>query len=591
MSLGDRFSQWTPQLLAKLQTLLGERGGSGQRAVREQELEKIIEAVYNRMTAQIQASRLVIADRTNMVPNAEFKESCAGWTKLTDGGSTVDSYSGVLGDGITITKAAGALTAGARTEAFDLLPAHSLKPGEQIYISLFVQRQSGADVGTVGLRARVFNSDGTSALVTLVSITSTPVLQTVPLAASYTAPALASGLSFEVFYDAGAGDPAGVVIVTQVLARRRLTGELIVEGTLTADKGVFGIGTNVFPNPNMDFEGAGYVDASAGTSAFGEPYSGPLGRGVRLATPAAGEQALWRSTVDATRPLVSAKPGDQFRLSAKVTANASTASALVGFLIRQFLADGTTVSTVFTSGHAIAMPGAGLSADISALFTVPANVIGLNFRLALQQAATGGNDVTITEIFVRRLADGPDIRADSIIITGPAQMGALTVNTLAIGDNAVTLPLISSRATDRTLSSLYNECITLTNTTDLTAINSPTQVNVSGIVEISVPPTSDEYIPIDVLVIYETQVAGVWTEQARALIKKTIKVDIAYGAPWQEYVAFTTLFAAPPVGPAYTGERFIWRAKTRSLLPATDPTVKIVGDVETFLMSAISFKK
>lgn len=187
-------------------------------------------------TRSITARSLVLTDFDNLIPNASLDYGMGGWVEEKASSGTIARYSGEHGVGAELSRAAGAQATILRpaTDALSL-PSFSVTPGESLRLSCKVRRTAGDSGGTCGITATAYYANGTSATVAVPSsTTNTPLDTTVECAGVYVVPANVVGMSLRFAY--GTHVNSGTILVTEASARRMASGQLIVDGAITADK-------------------------------------------------------------------------------------------------------------------------------------------------------------------------------------------------------------------------------------------------------------------------------------------------------------------------------------------------------------------
>ncbi|EPR14189.1 hypothetical protein M527_29185 [Sphingobium indicum IP26] len=203
--------------------------------------------------------KLAIGTATNMIPNSNF-ETLDGWTTYY-AGATVEPYSGTEGAGLRIKKASSTNEAGARMSGFGQGGANKaayipVSPGETYRVKCKVTRKAGTNAGNIGLYGDILRNDGSRTGTQIGGITNnTPIGVTQAVSGTYTIPADACGMMFQIYYGGVAGSENGDVVVTDMSVSRMAAGELIVEGNVLANH--LGAGSVI-----TDKLGAGAVTAA-----------------------------------------------------------------------------------------------------------------------------------------------------------------------------------------------------------------------------------------------------------------------------------------------------------------------------------------
>ncbi len=186
----------------------------------------------------ITTSELAITDLTNLVPNGNFSSGTnVNWTAFPTG------FSVVLGTSVGVP--ASALTqyvmavapAASNVGPYASAAFWDVKEGEQVYFECEAARGAGTfTVSTFRVMAYFLLKDGTTSTAT--SVYFTPPIAWTTVTAVFTMPVDCVGVRFRFYRNAHTD--TSTLYVTNIFARRRDNGKLIVDGTLAAGKLVAG---------------------------------------------------------------------------------------------------------------------------------------------------------------------------------------------------------------------------------------------------------------------------------------------------------------------------------------------------------------
>ena len=179
----------------------------------------------------ITAKHLTLGDFTNLWPNPLFDNAEAGWVGLA---ANIAQYSGTEGKGVLITATTTTAAAVVASDASVITSGMmACRGGEKLYLSATVTRKVGAAAKVASLQVQYLNVNGTSATVSALSGTSSGTA--VDFGGEYTLPATA--VAFRLRAQMNATNVAGdAIALTNIVARRMNTGELIVDGAISASK-------------------------------------------------------------------------------------------------------------------------------------------------------------------------------------------------------------------------------------------------------------------------------------------------------------------------------------------------------------------
>lgn len=202
--------------------------------------------------------KLAIGSGSNIIPNSNF-DTLDGWGDYGPTGYSVQLYRGSVGYGIRIIKGSGTGEAGVRMAGWGSADSKyylPVNPGETYRVKCTVWRSAGNPAGNVGLYGRVLLQDGTSVGTQIGGIVANPAQATAyDVSGTYTIPANAVGIQFQIYYGSHADSAGGNVIVSNMSVTRMAAGELIIDGNVLAQH--LGAGSVI-----TDKLGAGAVTAA-----------------------------------------------------------------------------------------------------------------------------------------------------------------------------------------------------------------------------------------------------------------------------------------------------------------------------------------
>ncbi|CAD7336040.1 hypothetical protein FIM10_04000 [Sphingomonadales bacterium 56] len=202
--------------------------------------------------------KLAIGSGSNIIPNSNF-DTLDGWGDYGPTGYSVQLYRGSVGYGIRIIKGSGTGEAGVRMAGWGSADSKyylPVNPGETYRVKCTVWRSAGNPAGNVGLYGRILLQDGTSAGTQIGGIVANPAQAIAyDVSGTYTIPANAVGIQFQIYYGSHADSAGGNVIVSNMSVTRMAAGELIIDGNVLAQH--LGAGSVI-----TDKLGAGAVTAA-----------------------------------------------------------------------------------------------------------------------------------------------------------------------------------------------------------------------------------------------------------------------------------------------------------------------------------------
>lgn len=171
----------------------------------------------------ITASKIFVGDPSNLVLNPEFKQGLDGWTTLGTPTSIAAEDIGVVSD----TRRYRVRIQGGAANSLKWTRVIEVQPGESYYIQCDAYN-SNATAAAVGFYYEYRDNAGTLVGSGTVALSSASTW--VQPSGRFTVPAAGKTLSLFT----SAATPANVTYFTNFRARRALTGELVVDGTITA---------------------------------------------------------------------------------------------------------------------------------------------------------------------------------------------------------------------------------------------------------------------------------------------------------------------------------------------------------------------
>lgn len=249
-----------------------------------------------------------------------------------------------------------------------------------------------------------------------------------------------------------AADVTGKIVSTQIDDGSIQTPHLAARAA-TIEKLAIGTGANILPNSNLDTLDGWYAYGDTGYSVV--PYSGTEGVGIRIkkgsGTGEAGLRMVGYATAIANCYLpVSA--GETYRIKCKVTRKAGANLANVGLYTDRLFKDGTRSGSQI--GGVSSDNPIGVTREVSGVYVVPSDVVGLAFQIYYGSIAGSENgDVVVTDLSVTRMAGGElivdggvltsHLAADSVVA---GKIAAAAVNTRELAAKAVVASRIAIAA-------------------------------------------------------------------------------------------------------------------------------------------------
>ena len=203
------------------------------------------------------ASKLTVSDPSNLILNAEFKDGLDGWTILGAASPVAEA----IAPGTDVRRYRVRIPGSAGNAANSLRWARNIDvmPGEAFYISCDAYNTGAA--ANVGFYYEFRDNAGALAGSGTIALSSAGTW--VAPSGRFTVPAL--GKQLLLFTSASV--PANTTYFTNFRVRRALTGELVVDGTITADKLNVATLSAITANVGtLDVSAAGYV--RSGQTAF-----------------------------------------------------------------------------------------------------------------------------------------------------------------------------------------------------------------------------------------------------------------------------------------------------------------------------------
>ena len=174
----------------------------------------------------IGAEKLSIGSSQNLLPNPLFLNDFAGWTKSL--GAFV-RY--VYPDGKVGVEVSG-VACELRCDNFTTIPLIKVRAGDKLLCKITVEAATGNITVLTGLLGRVFYANGTTGAASILRIATLSQGLMQELSVEYTVPANVIGMSFYL----NKGDAGNIVRLSDPVVARKTTGELLVDGSITASK-------------------------------------------------------------------------------------------------------------------------------------------------------------------------------------------------------------------------------------------------------------------------------------------------------------------------------------------------------------------
>jgi len=178
----------------------------------------------------VTAKNIAVGDFTNYASGSDFSpDSDIPWDLVGKAGFVVQSTT----TGVNGTLGRLALTPSASFSSAPLERQISVEPGDVIYMSLWAWKNAAYN-GTSGSSKLRLANGATGALLAALpyGTTDLPLTTWTKLETSYTVPSGVSSLSFTL----GRDNTAGTALIDEIEIRKKLAGNLIVDGTITANE-------------------------------------------------------------------------------------------------------------------------------------------------------------------------------------------------------------------------------------------------------------------------------------------------------------------------------------------------------------------
>jgi hypothetical protein len=372
--------------------------------------------VADRIAASaVNAEKMSVGSNDNLIPNADAEEN---------NGPSISRISFVGGGAYTGSRVYRTTQTGAAYDALMFTDAFAVKPGDQFYVEAMTL--SGGAVTLAAVRMMFVLTDGSVAY-PVDSRTNAPSGAWHKEYGYFTAPANAK--QAQIYFETN-GTGAYDVWIDALYARRRMTGELIVDGAITADK----VAANSITTGKLFVTGQGRalnddprcMDRSAWAPAANVTVvpidGGPAGNSALLVTSQGAIEQIKKIVVEG---------GKRYRVSAWVLVDINAGS---NFYMRLecFNTAGTNIAYQLTPPVEGATITTGAWHKMSGWIDVPN---GSDYALLRAYCNWSGGSVTRTWVQDFRVEEyvGGDLIVDGTILTNHLAANSVDANKITAG--------------------------------------------------------------------------------------------------------------------------------------------------------------